>query len=123
MRSFGDVVSMLFEADIWVDFFESLLGGSCFVLACLLGPEEEAVHIGELNGVVVEEEELADAAPSEHFGGHGADASESYDEDGQVTDAFVIFNDAHALEGHEPAVGVAVDGLGRHGLDFGAWWQ
>jgi len=122
VRGFGDVVRVLFKDDVGVDSFKSGFGGGCFGLPCLLGAEEEAIHVGKFNSVVVEEEELADAAASEHLGGHGPDASQPYNKDGQVADAFVFLNEAHAFEGHKPAVGVAVDDLGGHGFDFSAQW-
>jgi hypothetical protein len=41
-----------------------------------------------------------------------------------VADIRVIFNDTHALQRHQPAVGVAVHHFAAHGLDaLAGWWR
>ena len=81
------------------------------------------VHVGELDSVIVEQQQLADAATREHLGSDTANTTNTNNGDTVLTDALesgmrtshvcdlfaylVIFHDAHALQCHEAATGGA----------------
>lgn len=72
------------------------------------------------------QQQATDAAPREHLcsdATHPPDANHSH---GLVADFCIVLDDAHALQCHEAAVGVAVNHLVaelRHALTYGGlWW-
>ena len=86
-----NVVGVGLVDNVGVDLFERLLGGVGLGHAGLVGSEEQAVHVGDLDLVVVEEEQLADATTTQHLGRHATDATETDDQDTKVSNALCVF--------------------------------
>ena len=55
-------------------------------VADLGGSEEEAVHVGQLNFIIVIKDQFSDAASGEHLSGDRSDASHSDDQCAFVLD-------------------------------------
>lgn len=52
--------------------------------AGVFGTKEEAIHVGQLDLVIVKQQQFADTAPREHLGGNTADAADADDENGKL---------------------------------------
>mmetsp|Transcript_930 Transcript_930/g.2578 ORF Transcript_930/g.2578 Transcript_930/m.2578 type:complete len:259 (-) Transcript_930:207-983(-) len=107
----GDVVVVGLEDHVGVDECQGPARRLHLGQAALVGSVEKAVHIRELDLVVVKEDELAHAAAHEHLRGDGAHTTHAHDDDRLFADAFVVGHHAHLLEGHEAGVGVGVHDL------------
>ena len=78
--------------------------GHRLVPARLLGAVEHAVHVGDINRVVVVHDDLADPAARQHLHHADADAADADDGDAEVAYALVVFDHPHGLQRHEPRV-------------------
>ena len=77
----GDVEVVGLDLDLGVNGAKGLFGCLDFGKADLRGREEEAVHVGELDLVIVVEDEFSDTAAGEHFCSNGANTANSDYED------------------------------------------
>lgn len=53
-----DVIVMNLKLDIWIDLSQCSLGGLHFTQTWLVGFEEQAIHVGQLDFVIVKEDQL-----------------------------------------------------------------
>mmetsp|Transcript_1188 Transcript_1188/g.2505 ORF Transcript_1188/g.2505 Transcript_1188/m.2505 type:complete len:211 (-) Transcript_1188:183-815(-) len=84
------------------------------VPAGLFGPIEHLVHVRKLNGIKVVDDDLADPNTCEHLGDTNTDAANTDQRDREVAHAVKVLNNTHALERHQPRVGICVHWLGIH---------
>jgi hypothetical protein len=66
----------------------------------MFGPKKETVHVGQLHDIIVKQQKLPNSASSQHFGRHRPYAAQTNNEDGYLSDAFILLHNAHALERH-----------------------
>mmetsp|Transcript_60013 Transcript_60013/g.131867 ORF Transcript_60013/g.131867 Transcript_60013/m.131867 type:complete len:222 (+) Transcript_60013:684-1349(+) len=110
----GDVLVVHLELYVGVDTPQCV--ERCLDLrhARLLGAEEEAIHVRQLHLVIVEKQQLADAATGEHLRHYRAHTPDAHNEHSERSDLLVILDDAHPFQGHQAAVGIVVADLGAH---------
>ena len=78
--------------------------------------EEESVHVGQLDLVVVEEDEFPDAAAGEHLGSDAAHAPDAHHRHAEIHSLKDINQVSTNLQGI--ITGQIVVGLGQGGIDF-----
>lgn len=53
-----NIIVMSFKCDIWIDKLQSVSCGGNFAKPCLVGLEEQSVHVGQLYFVIVKQQKL-----------------------------------------------------------------
>mmetsp|Transcript_2709 Transcript_2709/g.5922 ORF Transcript_2709/g.5922 Transcript_2709/m.5922 type:complete len:317 (+) Transcript_2709:95-1045(+) len=112
----GDVDVVHLEDRVWVELRAVVPARHRLVPPRLLRPVEHLVHVGQLDGVVVVDDDLAYAAPGEHLTHAHAHATYADDGHGEVAHGLVVLHHAQALQRHQPRVRVGVDDLRAHRL-------
>lgn len=93
----SDVHVVSFDHNLRVYQLQSLFGGLRFGQSHLHGCEEQSVHIGKFDLVVIVEDKFSNTTPCQHFSGHWTDTTHSDDEDSFGFDIGVVLDDTHFL--------------------------
>ena len=83
--------------------------------------EEQTIHVGQFDFVVVEHFKTSDTATRQHFGRDASDAADADDDDAEAPDRLVVLHDAHSLQRHQTRIRIRVDDLRGHLGDLAAF--
>ena len=80
----------------------------------MLWQVKHPIHVRKLHSVIVIENEMADAAPCQHFSDDRANTPDSNDDAGKRPDLLVIGDNTHSLKRHQSRVRICIFYFCRH---------